>query len=92
MTPGKTRNIPIKYTKENQRYSAVVELAGAANAAIKDVVVVPMFEPRVSGYTRSTVITPTPTRGVRADVKTEDDWTRKVKNAPTINARYPVNA
>jgi hypothetical protein len=45
----------------------------AARAARRLVVVVPIFEPRVKGYTRSIVINPTPTRGVKADVKTDDD-------------------
>ena len=54
------------------------------------VVVVPMLAPRVKGYIRSIVITPIPTNGVRADVKTELDCTRIVIPVPIKMAIYPV--
>jgi hypothetical protein len=45
-------------------------------SAVKDarmaVMVVPMLAPRVSGYMRSMCTTPTPTRGVNADVKMDE--------------------
>lgn len=59
----------------------------AANAARRAVVVVPMLDPRVSGYTRSIEMTPMPTSGVRVEVKTELDWTIKVIPAPTASAK-----
>jgi len=46
---------------------------GEARAAKSDVVVVPILDPRVKGYTHSIETTPTPTKGVRVDVKTELD-------------------
>lgn len=49
--------------------------------------VVPIFEPRVSGYILSSVITPTPTRGVSAEVKMLDDCTSIVMRAPIRIAR-----
>lgn len=61
-----------------------------AMAASRPVAVVPMLEPRVNGYIRSRVMTPTPTSGVRAEVKTELLWTKKVMPAPTRMAAYPV--
>jgi len=48
-------------------------LPSTAKDASKEVVVVPMLEPNVNGYTRSTVKTPNPTNGVKAEVKTELD-------------------
>ena len=42
----------------------------------------PMFDPNVSGYVLSIVITPIPTNGVRVDVKIELLWTRIVMAAP----------
>ena len=33
---------------------------------------------------------PNPTSGVSVDVKTDDDWTRKVSPAPAKSAKYPV--
>ena len=45
-----------------------------AKAAIRAVEVVPRLDPMTSGYIRSTSISPSPTRGVRVDVKTELDW------------------
>ncbi len=47
-----------------------------------------MFEPKVSGYILSSLITPTPTRGVRADVKIEELWTNTVIPAPIAIATY----
>ena len=32
---------------------------------------------------------PVPTRGVNVDVKTEEDWTRKVITAPIVGATKP---
>ena len=61
-----------------------------AIAAIIPVVVVPMFAPSVSGYIRSMLTTPTPTRGVMADVKIELDWTKIVRPMPMTMAMYPV--
>ena len=58
----------------------------AARAARSEVVVVPMFDPNVSGYIRFKLTTPMPTRGVNVEVKTELDWTRKVRRAPTNRA------
>jgi hypothetical protein len=43
----------------------------AVKAAIIPVTVVPMFEPRVNGYTRSIVMIPRPTKGVKVEVKIE---------------------
>lgn len=63
------------------------EVPSAAILAISAVVVVPILEPNVSGYTLSTVSTPKPTRGVRALVKTELDCTKNVITAPTNKAR-----
>ena len=53
--------------------------ARAARMAVK---VVPMLAPSVSGYMRSRCRIPTPTSGVRADVKTELLCTNIVKPAP----------
>lgn len=44
--------------------------------------VVPMLAPRVNGYIRSKCKIPTPTNGVRADVKIDDDCTNMVNAAP----------
>ena len=57
-------------------------LPSAERAAKMAVVVVPRFEPRVKGYILSTVMTPRPTRGVRVEVKIEEDCRRKVNSAP----------
>ena len=54
-------------------------------------VLIPKLDPRVSGYTLSTEMTPIPTNGVRVAVKTEEDCTRNVKMAPANMATYPVN-
>ena len=62
-----------------------------ARAARRPVAVVPMFEPSVSGNILSSLITPRPTRGVMADVKTELLCTMKVMPAPTMMAKTPVN-
>ena len=51
------------------------------------VAVVPIFAPKVNGKARSRDTTPTPMRGVSADVKMELDWTNIVKPAPTRMAR-----
>lgn len=65
-------------------------MSSVAKAARIEVVVVPMLAPRVIGYILSRPITPTPTKGVRADVKIELDCTRKVNPVPTRIATYPV--
>ena len=57
-----------------------------AKAASRPVVVVPIFDPRVSGYILFKLITPIPTSGVKVEVKTELLWTRNVSAAPTIMA------
>jgi len=62
----------------------------AASAARRPVPVVPMLEPRVSGYMRSILIMPIPTSGVRAEVKTELLCTSTVMRAPASMATYPV--
>lgn len=61
-----------------------------ARAASKPVAVVPMFAPRVRGNARSRDTTPTPIRGVMADVKMELDCTSIVMPAPIKMAKYPV--
>lgn len=61
-----------------------------ASAANRPVAVVPMLEPKVSGYMRSSLISPMPTIGVNVDVKMELLWTRIVKPAPTRRDRYPA--
>ena len=38
-----------------------------------------------------TEIRPTPTKGVKVDVNTELDWTKKVMIAPRRMATYPVS-
>ena len=48
---------------------------------------VPMLAPSTVGYMRSTEMTPTPTRGVRAEVVMDDDWTAMVTKRPVIIAR-----
>ncbi|CAG0922127.1 unnamed protein product [Notodromas monacha] len=58
----------------------------AARAARTAVDVVPTLEPRHRGYMRSRVTRPMPANGVRAEVKTELDWTRKVMMAPNAMA------
>ena len=58
-----------------------------AKAARMPVAVVPMFAPKVNGKARSKDTTPTPMRGVSADVKMELDWINIVKPAPTRMAR-----
>lgn len=70
--------------------AGMMESASWASDASMAVKVVPMLEPSVRGYILSIVMTPTPTRGVRADVNMLDDWTRMVNNAPISMARYPV--
>ena len=62
----------------------------AAIAAKSPVAVVPMLDPRVIGYTLSIRIIPIPTKGVKAEVKTELLWTSMVIPAPTQIAIYPV--
>ena len=52
------------------------------------VAVVPMLEPSVSGYILSKWMTPTPTRGVMADVKIDELCTRIVIPAPSRMATY----
>jgi hypothetical protein len=44
----------------------------AAKAASTDVIVVPMFDPKVKGYILSTLINPSPTSGVRVEVNTDE--------------------
>jgi len=61
-----------------------------AKAAKMEVVVVPILAPSVSGYILSIDIIPIPTNGVRAEVKMELDWTRKVRPVPITIAAYPV--
>ena len=51
---------------------------------------VPILAPNVSGYILSRVITPTPTKGVKAEVNILDDCTIIVHTAPISIARYPV--
>lgn len=48
--------------------------------------VVPILAPNVRGKTRSRVMTPRPTSGVKVDVNMLDDWTSMVSSAPTIMA------
>ena len=56
------------------------------NIAVK---VVPIFEPRKSGYTVSTLTKSIPTMGVKVEVKIELDWTKMVHPAPTNKRKYP---
>ena len=49
-----------------------------------------MFDPKVSGYARSSDTKPAPVRGVRVLVNTLLDWTMIVSPAPTTITRYPV--
>lgn len=65
-------------------------LPSFGRAAMMPVAVVPRFDPRVSGYMRSSVMTPMPTSGVIAEVKMELLWTMKVQTAPMRMAMYPV--
>ena len=58
-----------------------------AKAARMPVAVVPMFAPNVNGNARSKVITPTPMRGVIAEVKIELDCSNMVMPAPIKMAR-----
>lgn len=48
-----------------------IALAGLARAASIPVIHVPIFAPRLRGYIRSRLTTPTPTNGVNVDVNTE---------------------
>ena len=43
----------------------------------------PIFDPSVRGKARSRETNPAPASGVRVEVKTELDWTRTVRMAPT---------
>ena len=54
-------------------WRALSKFEELARAARMPVAVVPMFAPKVSGKARSRDTTPTPIRGVRAEVKTELD-------------------
>ena len=54
-------------------WRALSKFEELAKAAKMPVPVVPMFDPKVSGKARSMVTTPTPMRGVRAEVKMELD-------------------
>ena len=49
--------------------------------------VVPMLAPRVMGSILATGKTPMPTKGVRAEVVTELDWTMMVMPKPTKMAK-----
>lgn len=62
----------------------------AAKAASTEVIVVPMFDPRVKGYILSTLISPSPTSGVRVEVNTDELCTNTVRIAPIKIATYPV--
>ena len=55
----------------------------AAILASRDVVVVPILDPRVRGYALSKLMSPAPARGVRVEVNTELDCTSTVITAPT---------
>lgn len=68
-------------------WSALSKFDELARAANTPVAVVPMLAPRVNGKARSRDTTPTPIRGVRADVKMELDWTNIVNPAPTKIAK-----
>lgn len=70
--------------------TALRDFGSAAIAASKPVPVVPMFDPKVSGYILSNETTPNPTSGVKAEVNTELDWMIKVTPAPMAMATYPV--
>ena len=61
-----------------------------AKAASRPVAVVPMFEPRVSGYIRFSEMIPMPTRGVSAEVNIELLCKIKVNSAPIKIVTYPV--
>lgn len=58
-----------------------------AAAAIRLVLVVPMFAPKVMGNILLTDSTPMPTNGVSAEVVIELDWTAIVTSTPTIIAK-----
>merc|ERR1719495_973786 len=78
-----------------QRWTRAIWIASfsfpfEAKAARRLVVVVPIFDPKVSGYARSSDTKPAPARGVRVLVKTLLDWTMIVSPAPTTITRYPV--
>ena len=59
----------------------------SADAVSTPVMHVPMLAPSTTGYMRSIVMTPMPTRGVRAEVVIEEDWTQMVSPSPTAIAR-----
>lgn len=64
-----------------------MDSASCASADKIPVIVVPILEPRVRGYIRSSSITPMPTSGVKVEVKIELLCTRMVKPAPKRSAK-----
>lgn len=86
---GKKSKIPVmlkkRWQRANCRARSMVE-GDEARAARIPVAVVPMLEPNVNGYIRSNLRHPTPTNGVKADVKTDELWTRIVIPAPRSKA------
>lgn len=62
-------------------------LESCANELSIEVTVVPILDPSVSGYILSTVRTPMPTSGVRAEVNILEDCTSIVRIAPIKIAR-----
>ena len=88
---GKKARMPLRLKKKWHNAIWRPTVLPEANAAIKAVDVVPKLDPMTMGYMRSTSINPSPTRGVRVEVKTELDWTTNVSKPPITMARYPVN-
>ncbi len=66
-------------TKKTHLFSRCGGDASAANTLVN---VVPTLAPRVKGYILSSERTPIPTSGVKAEVKTDDDWSSMVSRAP----------
>ena len=54
------------------------------------VIVVPILAPKVNGSICSSRSTPIPTRGVKAEVVIEEDWTTMVIAAPRMIPKYPL--
>ena len=71
----------------NAATNAVTLRVRAAKIAV---MVVPIFAPRVKGYTCLSVSTPAPARGTMVEVVIDELWTMKVKSIPNKIPRSAV--
>lgn len=81
--------IPVILKNKWARATCSASVPSDTMAAMIAVMVVPILAPNDKGYICSRRRTPIPTKGVKADVVIDEDWTRMVIPHPINIPRYP---